>query len=214
MFYGFGYSTNAPGWKPKLYPSEDWDDQLERFVESPMKHQSLLTSDLKVDANSFEKQLRNGLENLLKEEPKITHYDTLVGDGDCGETLAAGANSILKALKENSLFKEHLSDPIATLSRITEFVEDSMGGTSGGIYSIYLTALVQYLKLADKVDSATVANAFTRHCMMGCSSIQRLELAAEHWLILYNLLWIRTTRQRTCRKLLNLHAKVAKKQRI
>lgn len=152
--------TNAPGWKPKLYPSEDWDDQLERFVESPMKHQSLLTSDLKVDANSFEKQLRNGLENLLKEEPKITHYDTLVGDGDCGETLAAGANSILKALKENSLFKEHLSDPIATLSRITEFVEDSMGGTSGGIYSIYLTALVQYLKLADKVDSATVANAF------------------------------------------------------
>lgn len=152
--------TNAPGWKPKLYPSEDWDDQLERFVESPMKHQSLLTSDLKVDANSFEKQLRNGLENLLKEEPKITHYDTLVGDGDCGETLAAGANSILKALKENPLFKEHLSDPIATLSRITEFVEDSMGGTSGGIYSIYLTALVQYLKLADKVDSATVANAF------------------------------------------------------
>lgn len=152
--------TNAPGWKPKLYPSEDWDDQLERFVESPMKHQSLLTSDLKVDANSFEKQLRNGLENLLKEEPKITHYDTLVGDGDCGETLAAGANSILKALKENSLFKEHLSDPIATLSRITEFVEDSMGGTSGGIYSIYLTALVQYLKLADKVDSAAVANAF------------------------------------------------------
>lgn len=152
--------TNAPGWKPKLYPSEDWDDQLERFVESPMKHQSLLTSDLKVDANSFEKKLRNGLENLLKEEPKITHYDTLVGDGDCGETLAAGANSILKALKENSLFKEHLSDPIATLSRITEYVEDSMGGTSGGIYSIYLTALVQYLKLADKVDSATVANAF------------------------------------------------------
>ncbi|CCG24795.1 Dak2 dihydroxyacetone kinase [Candida orthopsilosis Co 90-125] len=152
--------TNAPGWKPKLYPSEDWDDQSERFVESPMKHQSLLTSDLKVDANSFEKQLRNGLENLLKEEPKITHYDTLVGDGDCGETLAAGANSILKALKENSSFKEHLSDPIATLSRITEFVEDSMGGTSGGIYSIYLTALVQYLKSADKVDSAAVANAF------------------------------------------------------
>lgn len=82
----------------------------------------------------------------MKEEPKITHYDTLVGDGDCGETLAAGANAILKALKDDSQFKEHLSDPVASLSQITEFVEDSMGGTSGGIYSIFLTALVQHLK--------------------------------------------------------------------
>lgn len=152
--------TNAPGWKPKSYDSKDWDNQLDRIVESPMKHQSLLTSNLKVDAKSFEEHLKNGLDNLLKEEPKITHYDTLVGDGDCGETLAAGANSILKALKDNSQFKDHLSDPVATLLQITEFVEDSMGGTSGGIYSIFLTSLVQNLKTADKVDNELVADAF------------------------------------------------------
>ncbi|KAI5949036.1 DAK2 [Candida theae] len=152
--------TNAPGWKPKSYASKDWDIQSDRQEDSPMKHQALLTSDLKIDAKSFEEHLKSGLENLLKEEPKITHYDTLVGDGDCGETLAAGANSILKALKDDSQFKKHLSDPVATLSQITEFVEDSMGGTSGGIYSIFLTALVQHLKVAEKVDHETVANAF------------------------------------------------------
>lgn len=152
--------TNAPGWKPKSYASKYWDDQPNRFVESPMKHQKLLTSKLSVDAKFFEEHLKNSLEKLLKEEPKITHYDTLVGDGDCGETLAAGANAILKALKDDSQFKEHLSDPVASLSQITEFVEDSMGGTSGGIYSIFLTALVQHLKNAEKVDIDTVADAF------------------------------------------------------
>ncbi len=27
-----------------------------------------------------------------EDEPKITHYDTLAGDGDCGETLLNGVN--------------------------------------------------------------------------------------------------------------------------
>jgi len=26
------------------------------------------------------------------DEPQITHYDTIAGDGDCGETLLNGAN--------------------------------------------------------------------------------------------------------------------------
>lgn len=153
--------TNAPGWKPKTYDSKLWDASGDNFDKSPIKDdEDPVTSNLKIDGKLyFGKALKSALENLLKEEPKITHYDTKVGDGDCGETLAAGANSILKALELNKSFQGHLNDPVATLSVITELVEESMGGTSGGLYSIYLTALVQNLQKLKEVSIATVSGA-------------------------------------------------------
>jgi hypothetical protein len=36
--------------------------------------------------------LTNGLSRLIKSEPEITNYDTIVGDGDCGITLKRGAD--------------------------------------------------------------------------------------------------------------------------
>ncbi|RCK63189.1 Dihydroxyacetone kinase [Candida viswanathii] len=153
--------TNAPGWKPKVYDAKYWDenDTSKREIESPMSHATITHSDLKIDGSQFESRLLNALNVLLKEEPKITHYDTIVGDGDCGTTLANGANSILKALKSNKDFASNLSDPVATLAYVTELVEDSMGGTSGGLYSIFLTALVKQLKDLKEVSTKTVGDA-------------------------------------------------------
>ncbi|KAF6062781.1 Dak1 domain family protein [Candida albicans] len=150
--------TNAPGWKPKIYDSEIWDSQ-NKEIESPMKNETLTSSDLKIDGQKFESQLVNALKVLLDEEPKITRYDTVVGDGDCGQTLADGANSILKALKEDDDFKSNLNDPVYTLGKITEYVEDSMGGTSGGLYSIFLTALVKQLKQTKEISVQSVGDA-------------------------------------------------------
>ncbi|KAK6455612.1 dihydroxyacetone kinase [Scheffersomyces xylosifermentans] len=150
--------TNAPGWKPKSYTSEEWEQDID-YVESPLKDKSVVTSSLKVDADAFERSLKHSLNKLLKAEPKITHYDTIVGDGDCGETLAAGANAILSELKKNGEFKKKLSDPVATLATITELVEDSMGGTSGGIYSIYLTSLLQNFQNFDELTVKTFGEA-------------------------------------------------------
>ncbi len=153
--------TNAPGWKPKSYDSTLWDSADDMFEKSPIKEdEEPVTSALRVDAKAFENNLVNALENLLRQEPKITEYDTKVGDGDCGETLAAGANSILKALKDDKSFRAHLDDPVATLTVITELVEGSMGGTSGGLYSIYLTGLVQSLQQTKEVSVESMAEAF------------------------------------------------------
>ena len=71
-----------------------------------MKNETLTSSDLKIDGQKFESQLVNALKVLLDEEPKITRYDTVVGDGDCGQTLADGANSILKALKKMMILNQ------------------------------------------------------------------------------------------------------------
>ncbi|KAI5961428.1 DAK2 [Candida pseudojiufengensis] len=151
--------TNAPGWKPKSYDSKLWEKSSENHIDSPMDHQELLTSNLRIDGEKFKKNLINALNNLLEYEPKITHYDTLVGDGDCGETLASGANSILKAFKENKEFQNNLNDPVASLSIITELIEDNMGGTSGGLYAIFLTSLVQYLNKSNQIDLNTISDS-------------------------------------------------------
>lgn len=150
--------TDAPGWKPKTFASQAWENTTDE-IESPMKHTDVVTSDIKMDAKKFEAGLRSALKKLKEAEPKITHYDTLVGDGDCGETLVDGANAILNALEKDSDFKSRLDDPVATLAVITELVEDSMGGTSGGLYSIYLTAFVKNLQDIKDLSSKSVGHA-------------------------------------------------------
>lgn len=146
--------TNAPGWKPKTY--KNWNVE-EQFVESPMKESTEITSDLRIDSDFLKKSLVNGLKKVLQEEPKITHYDTVVGDGDCGETLAAGANSILKWLDD--VPEQKLQDPVTCITKITELVEDSMGGTSGGIYSIYLTAFAKHLQKSKDASIESISEA-------------------------------------------------------
>lgn len=42
--------------------------------------------------------LRNVCNHLVQAEPDLTRWDTVMGDGDCGETLKMGATSLLAAL--------------------------------------------------------------------------------------------------------------------
>lgn len=54
--------------------------------------------------------------------------------------MVAGSNAILSALKSNAL---PLSNAVAAILALAKLVEDTMGGTSGALYSIYLSALAQ-----------------------------------------------------------------------
>lgn len=99
-----------------------------------------IKSTVTLNPHLFESILRGGLIKLLSKELQITLYDTVAGDGDCGETLAAGAHTILKALDEKDV---NLSDIVSSLENIAMIVEDNMGGTSGGLYSIFISALAQ-----------------------------------------------------------------------
>lgn len=150
--------TNAPGWKPKVYSANTWAAGHNE-EELPEAHAQIPTSSIKIDSKKFGAALKNAMEVLIEKEPLITKYDTQVGDGDCGETLQHGAEAILKALDSDKEFQNNLDDPVATLSAITELVEDNMGGTSGGIYAIYLTSFVKHLQELKNTDVALVAGA-------------------------------------------------------
>ncbi|CZR62493.1 uncharacterized protein PAC_12390 [Phialocephala subalpina] len=81
-----------------------------------------------------------GCERVIKEEPTITEYDTIVGDGDCGYTLRDGGRQVLSFIKDADL-----STLPSTLSGLVDDLEVNMGGTSGALYCIFLSSLSQQL---------------------------------------------------------------------
>lgn len=97
------------------------------------------------------------------DEPRITEYDTLAGDGDCGETLLKGVRG--RSLHKTSDYMiEKLTSTLALREEIQTIRDDTvplyeiirraavaaergMGGTSGAIYAIFLNALANALRL-------------------------------------------------------------------
>lgn len=98
---------------------------------------------LKLDPKVANKALKTALERLIKAEPEITRYDTVVGDGDCGIGLKRGAEGVLKGLEA----AQGQQDAGLYLDQIISVVENTMDGTSGAIYAIFLNALAHGLRV-------------------------------------------------------------------
>ncbi|KAM5362950.1 hypothetical protein AU210_011101 [Fusarium oxysporum f. sp. radicis-cucumerinum] len=81
--------------------------------------------------------LVSGLRRLIRAEPEITRFDTVVGDGDCGIGLKRGAEAVLKSILDQPLAGSAVLD----LTTILPLVEATMDGTSGALYVIFLHAL-------------------------------------------------------------------------
>ncbi|XP_037870500.1 triokinase/FMN cyclase isoform X1 [Bombyx mori] len=87
--------------------------------------------------------LTSAAEVLIKSEALLNKLDSGCGDGDCGNTLKKFGHAILAYLKTASL--EYVSNVLWDLS---EIAETDMGGTSGGIYSLGLSAASQAFSIA------------------------------------------------------------------
>ena len=94
--------------------------------------------DLKVEPALLEDMLRSACNQLVDAEPDLTKWDTVMGDGDCGETLKTGATSLLAAL-DNGLAKS--GSVVKVLLELEDIVESKMGGTLGGILGIFFVSL-------------------------------------------------------------------------
>ena len=81
-------------------------------------------------------RIHSGCAALISSESTITEYDTIVGDGDCGYTLRDGAKNVLAFIVDKDL-----SQLPTTLAALVRDLEVNMGGTSGALYCIFLTAL-------------------------------------------------------------------------
>lgn len=107
------------------------------------------TARIKFDDAEVRKRIHAGCNAVIKEEPTITEYDTIVGDGDCGYTLRDGAKQVLAFIDGKDLTR--LPETVASL---VHDLEVNMGGTSGALYCIFLTALAASLASESSVPAA------------------------------------------------------------
>lgn len=114
--------------------------RAEQIVSPPKEETKVVdeSKDLKVDAATLEKMLRQACDQLVVAEPDLTKWDTVMGDGDCGETLKTGATCLLSAI-DNGLTKS--GSVVKVLHELEEIVEGKMGGTLGGILGIFFVSV-------------------------------------------------------------------------
>ncbi|KYK61525.1 hypothetical protein DCS_02667 [Drechmeria coniospora] len=124
-------------------------------------------SGLKMDPAQAKAVLTKALENVVAAEPKITEYDTVVGDGDCGIGMKRGAQAILRHLSE----KPPTGDVVVDVASIVSVVENTMDGTSGALYAIFLNALVHALRVLGP-GSAT-ADVWARALKQSCDALSK-----------------------------------------
>lgn len=124
----------CPGWHNQVQV-EDTAEDAEEAITQP-QGQPLASNEV------WERAIQQAYESVVAEEPQVTLLDQLMGDGDCGQGLLAGATAIYQASQRTQL---PLDDPASAISSISTLVEDSMGGTSGIIYCLFLYGLAQQL---------------------------------------------------------------------
>ncbi|KAF8854710.1 dihydroxyacetone kinase [Acephala macrosclerotiorum] len=132
----------AAGWAAPVR-KETWEAKSTQTREGATAgDEEIKASGLKVDPALFKSELSAGLERMVAAEPDVTKYDTVVGDGDCGIGLKRGAEAVLKLLSDTKLS----GDAVLDLNKIVQVVENTMDGTSGALYAIFLNSLTHALR--------------------------------------------------------------------
>ncbi|OQO05542.1 hypothetical protein B0A48_09312 [Cryoendolithus antarcticus] len=130
--------------KPKAHQAAATSDTSERSAAAVTSKSKMIFDDAQVRI-----RIQAGCKAVIDDEPRITEYDTIVGDGDCGYTLRDGAKQVLAFIegKDLSLLPQVVGDLVLDL-------EVNMGGTSGALYCIFLTALAASLAAEESVPKA------------------------------------------------------------
>ncbi|GAA5798076.1 hypothetical protein HPULCUR_003476 [Helicostylum pulchrum] len=146
-------STPAYSFSTDVYGKETSDDKLVDTIDNNVGQV--------VDSKVLEAAIRGATNAVIEAEPNITSYDTILGDGDCGQTLKTAALAVIDAIPSYQLS----SGPKAVLG-IADTIEHSVGGTSSAIYCIFFNALGSgLLKYAKSTVDASVWVAAARHAL-------------------------------------------------
>jgi dihydroxyacetone kinase len=131
----------ATGWAAPIR-KETWEAKSSAERKHQAVFEDVKPSGLKMNTAAGKTALQAALGRVIDAEPDVTRYDTVVGDGDCGIGLKRGAESVLEILSNQPLS----DDAVIHVSRIAQVIENTMDGTSGALYAIYLNALCHALR--------------------------------------------------------------------
>ncbi|KAJ6012648.1 dihydroxyacetone kinase [Penicillium canescens] len=158
--------TSATGW-PCSISSEQWTQESlmshsvnGHSINGQMEKVSdTYSQEIPCNKETFTRIVQCIFDEVKKEEPTITRYDTVLGDGDCGTTLLAGAMALKKGIETETVSNSSLSRGMVALADI---VTEAMGGTSGAIYGIFLSAFAAALNRSYNEDCDVNGNCFAR----------------------------------------------------
>jgi triose/dihydroxyacetone kinase / FAD-AMP lyase (cyclizing) len=143
--------SEAAGWAAPIR-KETWEAKSSKTRDhSAFTSEEAKPSGLKLDPQTSTKALGMALDRVIAAESEITRYDTVVGDGDCGTGLKRGAEAVKKLLADTKLS----GDAVIDVSRIVQVVENTMDGTSGALYAIFLNSLVHSLRQQSSASEAS-----------------------------------------------------------
>ncbi|XP_069118565.1 triokinase/FMN cyclase-like isoform X1 [Argopecten irradians] len=138
--------TSAPAWPRPLLPP----GAVTRQTPSRMPRETIQTEVIKTgptmatvgtaEANLLYDCLKLAGERLVAMESKLNELDRESGDGDCGSTMSRGAQGILASLGSKEKPSLPVSCPGELALTLASAAEDTMGGSSGGLYSLFFTA--------------------------------------------------------------------------
>lgn len=149
----FDAKAECPGWKwsPAAEPSVGALNDAEK--SAPPQVVSKAPGPPPANPQLFVACTKAACEKVSAGEPTLTKYDTILGDGDCGETFQNGAEGVLKKIKSGQ-FSD--SDVSAALVAVSEVVEMEMGGTSGGLFRYGNTNMVKVRELTNHAASSSM----------------------------------------------------------
>lgn len=116
---------------------------------------------------------------LLGLEEHLNALDRAAGDGDCGTTHSRAARAIQGWLKEGP----PPASPAQLLSRLSLLLLEKMGGSSGALYGLFLTAAAQPLK------AKTDLPAWSAAMDAGLEALQKYGKAAPGDRTMLDSLW-------------------------
>ncbi|KAG2180126.1 hypothetical protein INT43_003914 [Umbelopsis isabellina] len=171
-------TVGAPGWVNNSIRGSSLDvvDKTDGLSDMSVELSNKTAGKI-INKEVLVQALRSGAENVIAAEPDITHYDTILGDGDCGQTLKEGSNALLSALSSIDF-----STAPAAILAISDILDTNMGGTSAAIYCIFLNAFAIGLvdassKTADQ--AASTVSVWADALKLALDSLQKYTPARE-----------------------------------
>jgi len=155
------FPCEAPGWQSCYLPP----GALVRKTPStiPLKMENQTFSDagaakLDKEASSLVyRAIKSACDRLISNETHLNELDTQSGDGDCGSTVSKGARAILAKLGSAENPGLPVDCPHTLALNLGQIAEDTMGGSSGALYSLFFTGAASEL---NSLGSESLAKAF------------------------------------------------------
>ncbi|KAK9476113.1 Dak1 domain-containing protein [Lipomyces japonicus] len=141
-------------------------------VEDGGHQKNKFASDILVNPAELRSRIEQAAYNVIAAEPKLTEWDTEMGDGDCGTTVESGANGVLEALQNGVADSGSVLKVVDAIVNITE---DKMGGTLGAVFGIFFAAFFTAL-----VEEASSSKNSTAEAVLSSAAVTALASLRTH----------------------------------